>query len=253
MKASAFLLLFAATPAAAQFDPFGEAKIVDRSGATVPLDVPLRDASGQAVTLRSLGKGRPILLVPVLHHCPNLCGVTLAGVADAVFAQSAKPGTDFEVVAFGIDPKEGPDAAADDLAQLRARVAPRGLDGFDAVVGPPASIHAVTDAIGYRYAWDPRIGQYAHAAATAVLTPDGRLSGWLAGLAPRPADLAAALARARQGTPGGWEQQLLLLCYHYDPATGRYTPSILGILRLAALATLAGLALLLLRLRRART
>src|SRR3546814_11339154 len=75
----------------------------------------------------------------------------------------------------------------------------------------------VTDALGYHYAFDPRIGQYAHAAAVAVLTPDGRFSRWLFGLNPDPADLTAALAKARAGETGGLGRRLLLLCSHYDP------------------------------------
>jgi protein SCO1/2 len=101
----------------------------------------------------------------------------------------------------------------------------------------------VTEAIGYRFAYDPRIGQYAHAAATAVLTPDGHLSRWLYGLAPEPAELTAALADARQGRTGGWVRRLSLLCYHYDPATGRYSLAIGWLLRGAGLLTAASLLL----------
>lgn len=238
--------LLAASPAGAQagFDPFGEARIDGKGGARVPIDVPFLDARGRRTSLRALAAGKPLLLVPVLHHCPNICGATLAGVAQAVASQKLRPGRDFTLVAFGIDPREGPQAARDDLVQIKAR------DGVYALTGQRKAIRSVTDAIGYHYAWNDRIGQYAHAAATAVISPDGRLTGWLYGLTPRPIDLERALRAARSGQSGSFGEALLLLCYHYDPATGHYTPAIEKILRLAGGITVAGLGLLIFHLRR---
>ena len=230
-------LLSTATAQAQSFDPFHEARIDGRPGAQVPLDLALTGADGRATTLRAIGNGKPILLVPVLHDCPNLCGVTLAGVADAIAGQKLQPGRDFALVAFGIDPKETPDAARRDLARLRERSSGAALSQVAAVVGPQSSVLGVTSALGYHYAWDPRIGQYAHAAAVAVLTSDGRLSRWLYGLTPSPADLATAVADAGAGRAGSWADQLLILCFHYDPLTGRYTAQILDVLRLAAAAS----------------
>lgn len=244
-------LLLLATPAAAQgFDPFGEAGIDARPGARVPIDAGFQDSTGRAVSLRGLAGGKPVLLVPVLHNCPNLCGVTLAGLADAVVAQPLRPGRDFALVIFGIDPKEGPDDAARDVAALRIRRSGRMLGPVASLVGDAAAVRAVTHSIGYRYAWDARIRQYAHVAAIAVITPEGRLSGWLHGLTPSPADLHAALVDARAEKQGSWGEKLALLCFHYDSATGRYTPAIEKILRLAGLLTIAAIALLVLRLRR---
>ncbi|EZP74462.1 hypothetical protein BV96_00552 [Sphingomonas paucimobilis] len=240
------MALLLVSPAAAQsgFDPFGEARIDGHPGARVPVDAPFLDAQGRRTSLRALAAGKPILLVPVLHHCPNICGATLAGVAQAVAAQPLRPGRDFTLVAFGIDPRERPRAARDDLAQLKQR------EGVHALTGQREAIRSVTDAIGYHYAWDERIGQYAHAAATAVISPDGRLTGWLYGLTPRPADLERALRSARSERTGAFGEALLLLCYHYDPATGQYTPAIEKMLRLAGIVTVAAMALLLFRLRR---
>jgi protein SCO1/2 len=244
------LALLIATPAHAQagFDPFGEAGIDDRPGARIPIDAPLVDSHGRPTTLRALGGGKPMLLVPVVHNCPNICGVTLSGVADAIAAQKLRPGRDFALVAFGIDPRERPEDAANDLARFDAR----SKFPAAALTGSAEAIHSVTRAIGYRYAWDERIGQYAHVAATAVLTPEGRLAGWLYGLTPRPADITQALADATQGKPATWGEKLLLLCFHYDPETGRYTASIEKALRIAGVLTVLALGVLLWRMRRAR-
>jgi protein SCO1/2 len=246
------LVLFQASPldAAAPFDPFGEATIDDRPGAQIPLDERFRDAQGQVTTLRRIADGRPLLLVPVLHDCPNICGVTLAGLLDAVDGQRHfRAGRDFTVVAFGIDPREGPADARADLQRL-AEQHPGGTGRPVATTGDESAIRAVTDALGYRYAWDRRIGQYAHVSASAVLTPDGRLTRWLYGITPNPDDLAKAVADARAGRTGGFLDRLILLCYHYDPRTGTYSPMIERIVRYAGIATVLILGGLLVFLRR---
>ena len=246
----AFILLAIAAPAAAQqFDPFHEARIDKRPGAAIPLNGTFLDRDGKPVTLKQLADGKPMVLVPVLHECPNFCSVTLAGVTKAIAA--LPPGTaPFATVAFGIDPKEGPAQARDDLARVAAQTGRKLPPSTYALTGPAPAIHQVTDALGYHYAWDARIGQYAHAAAFAVITPGGKLSRWFYGLRPDPAELAKALDQAQANRTGSWTEQLLLVCFHYDPKTGRYTATITDILRLAGLLTIAAIGLTILALRR---
>ncbi|HQS08528.1 MAG: SCO family protein [Rhizobiales bacterium 24-66-13] len=236
------LVLTGAAEAADAFDPFDEAGIDKRPGAQVPLDLTFQQANGARATLRQLGAGKPIVLAPVLHHCPNICGVTLGGLAQAIRAQGFKAGRDFTVVAFGIDPKEGPDAAQNSLDELRAGFPDLPTQGVHAVTGSADDVAAVTRALGYRYAFDARIAQYAHVAAVAVLTPDGRSARWLYGLAPEPTDLKLALTEAGEGRLGDWGDQLLLLCYHYDPKTGRYGSLISWLLQLGGGATVVFMA-----------
>ncbi len=233
MLVVAFLGLAAAQAAAASFDPFTATGIDRKPDAEIPLDRAFTDEAGRRVTLRELAGGRPVLLAPVLHNCPNICGVTLSGLMQAVEEQPFRPPRDFTIVAFGIDPKEGPKEAQASLDQLRRRFPKLTAKGIHALTGAASDVHAVTDALGYRYAWNADIGQYAHDAAVAVLTPDGRLSRWLYGLAPRGTDLKLALTEAGDGRIGGWSDQLLLLCYHYDPVTGQYSSLIHVILRFA--------------------
>lgn len=245
MKALVILLtLLVARPAYA-FDAFKEAGIDRKPGAIVPLDGVFRDETGATITLRRLSQGKPIVLVPVLHDCPNICGVTLSGLAQAIQTQSFRAGDDFTVIAFSIDPKETPKDAATALDRLRRALPSLPASGWHALTGSKADIAAVTDALGYRYAWDDRLGQYAHIAATALLTPDGKLARWLYGIAPAPTDLKLALTEAGQGRIGDWGDQLLLLCYHYDPETGRYSSIIWTLLRIGGgITVLAGVGLI---------
>jgi protein SCO1/2 len=235
-------------------DPFKAATIEDRTGARIPLDQPFVDAAGKPVTLSRIAAGKPLLITPVQHECPNICGVTLAGIAGAIDRQTKyRPGRDFALVALGIDPREGPAQARDDLQRLAGQ-RPHATWQPVALTGSDNAIHAVTDALGYRYAWSDQLKQYAHMSGTAVLTPDGKLSSWFYGVSPTPAQLDEALAQATAGQSGGVMQQILLLCFHYDPQTGRYSLVIARAVRLAGIATvlLIGLAIVLLSRKRRR-
>lgn len=231
-------------------EPSQLAAIERRDDPRLSLDLAFRDETGASVTLRQLAAGKPMLLVPVIHRCPNICAITLADLAQAIGLQHYRLGPDFNLVAFGIDPREGPADAADSLAQLQRAVP--GLDraGLHALTGTPEAIATITGQLGYRYSWDDGIKQYAHVAAVAVLTPDGRLTRWLYGLAPDPKDLRLALTEAGRGEIGGWVDQVQLLCFHYDPRNGRYTAAIGLSLRAAGGLTVALLVLLLIMLMR---
>lgn len=237
MRYLMFLWLLLLPSAAFALNPFEATGIDQRPGVQVPFDLPFTDENGRAITLGQLSKGKPILLAPVLHDCPNICGVTLSGLMEAVEAQDFQPGRDFTIIAFGIDPKEGRQEAANSLTELRKRFSQTASSGVHALTGTEKDIRAVTDALGYRYAWDDTIQQYAHLAAVAVLTPEGRLSRWLYGLAPAANDLKLALTEAGQGRTGSWGDRLLLLCYHYDPATGRYSSIVWTALRIGGSGT----------------
>mgnify|MGYP000347215966 CR=1 FL=1 len=228
MKYLLLLFVLVAPGPALAFDPFAVTGIDRKPDAVVPFDLAFTDETGRRVTLRQLSNGKPMLLIPVVHKCPNICGITV---------QIYRPSRDFALVAFGIDAKETPADAAASLADIKKRF-PQFAAGIHAVTGDEKSIKAVTDTLGYRYAWDADIQQYSHLAATAVVTAGGRLSRWLYGLAPAANDLKLALTEAGHGKIGSWTDQILLFCYHYDPVTGRYSPMIWLALRLAGGATI---------------
>jgi protein SCO1 len=242
MRALALLLALFATQPAFAFDASKQAGIDPRPGAIVPLDIGFREGDGAEVTLRTLAHGKPVLLAPVLHNCPNICGVTLAGLLAAVGGQDLVPGRDFSIVAFGIDPKEGPQDAAALLQKLQQAYPPSIVSSVHSLTGRADNIASVTKALGYRYAWDPDLAQYAHVAAVAVLDADGRLSRWIYGVAPDPTDLKLALLDAGRNRIGSWTDQLLLLCYHFDAVTGRYSSLIWTMLRIGSLLTMLVLA-----------
>jgi protein SCO1/2 len=228
------LLLSVPAVADARFDPFAAAKIDPPPHAAVPPDAPFSDEKGRVVRLGDYFGARPIVLAPVYFECPNICGTTLTQLARAVDASGLKPGLDFTLVALSFDKEEGPAQAA----QAAARIPTRPIH---LLTGTQPAIDTVTGALGFHYAWDKRLGQFAHASAVAVLMPDGRLSRWLYGLSYQPEDLRLAVVEAGHGVVGTIADRILLLCYHYDPVTGRYGGLVWTALRIGGAICILGL------------
>ena len=245
--------LAASFPAQAKesLDPFAGVGIDARPGAVVPQNAVFRDEAGQEVRLGDLLGRRPVILAPVYYRCPNICGATLARLFSSLNDLSLTVGNDFDVVAVSFDQRETPADAAEAEAKARQRYARPDGGGAYFLTGSEASIATLTDAIGFRYRWDPALGQYAHAAALAVLTPSGKIVHWLNSMAYEPIDLRLALVEAGQGRIGDVADQILLLCYQYDPETGRYSSFIWTALRAGSTACLVAIAIfVLLALRR---
>jgi protein SCO1/2 len=74
------------------------------------------------------------------------------------------------------------------------------------------------------------------------LTPQGKLARYFYGVEFSPRDLRLALVETASGTIGSPVDQLLLYCYHYDPATGRYSLVVTRALQVAGVATMLVLA-----------
>ncbi len=220
-------------------------------GETVPLDAVFRDESGRAVRLGDYFGRRPVVLSLAYYECPMLCTVTLNGLASALDVVSYDPGKEFEVVTVSFEPRETPElAAAKKAAYLRRYRRPGAAAAWHFLTGDAAQIRRLTDAVGFKYAWDETTKQYAHASGIMVLTRDGRLARYLYGVEYAPKDLRFAIYEASQGKILSPVDHLLLYCYHYDPTLGRYGTTVMALLRVAGVLTLAGLGVLMITLRR---
>ncbi len=221
-----------------------------RLGAQLPLDLVFRDAHGVTLRLGQALEGRPALLVPGYYYCANLCGVVRAGVAQAVTASGLVPGEQFNLLLFSIDPHESPaDAAA--AQQSDARAHPFAHVGrWRYLIGAPAASAALSQALGFRYLFDPRNGQYAHAAGVLVLSPQGTITQYLPGVQFSPLTLRLAMVSASQGRLGTLVDRLVLLCCDYDSSTGRYSLLVSRVLQAMGILTLLTLGGLIVTLRR---
>jgi protein SCO1/2 len=208
----------------------------------VPFDLLFRDESGQAVTLGGYFGRRPVILALVYYECPMLCSQVLNGLTSALDILKFNAGTEFDVVAVSFNPKEGPGLAAAKKRTYMERYRRPGTEGgWHFLTGTPESIAQLTKAVGFKYVWDERTKQYAHAAGVMVLTPEGRISKYFFGIEYSPRDLRFGLIEASQQRIGTPVDQLLLYCYHYDPATGKYGMVAMTVLRILGLLTILSL------------
>jgi protein SCO1/2 len=194
-----------------------------RLAGQVPMALHFRDADGRTVTLAELAGGKPTLLALGYYRCPNLCDLVLHGIAHALPGLRLRPGKDYQVVFASIDPREKP-ADARDTARMLARMNPAAeIDRWHLLTGDQASIHALAQAVGFRYFHDSRNDQYAHAAGLVVLTGQGEVAQYFFGVSYPPDALRLSLVDASRGRLGNLIDQLVLLCCSYDPSTGRYS------------------------------
>ena len=217
--------------------------IDQRLDARIPLDLPFLDESGHTVRLGDYFAGKPVLLALAYFNCPMLCTQVLNGLASAVPVVGLRPGRDFSVVVVSFDPRDKPrDSAAKRNAYLAAEERRGDAAGWHFLTGEPPAIAALTKAVGFRYRFDRDLGQFAHASAAYVVTPDGRLARYFYGIEYAPRDLRLALVEASSGKIGGVVDAVLLFCFHYDPKSGKYSATIVNVVRLAGIATVLALA-----------
>jgi protein SCO1/2 len=210
--------------------------------AQVPADLPFKDDLGNDVTLGQYFGQRPIVLALVYFECPMLCSQVLNDLMAALGVLSLNPGQDFDVVAVSFNARETPGLAAVKKAAYLERYGRPGTGrGFHFLTGTEEAITQLTEAVGFKYAWDEEIKQYAHAAGIVVLTPDGRVSKYFYGLQYSPRDLRLGLVEAADRKIGTPVDTLLLYCYHYDPTTGKYGLIAMRIVQAAGLVLIAGM------------
>jgi protein SCO1/2 len=220
----------------------------------VPLDVVFTDETGRDVPLGEFFGKRPVILALVYYECPMLCTQVLNGVVSALSVLTFDVGREYEVVAVSINPKETPGLAAQKKqAYLDRYKRPQTAAGWHFLTGKEENIQRLAAAVGFRYAYDEEIQQYAHGAGIEVLTPRGIVSKYFYGIEYSARDIKFGLIEASEERIGTAIDSALLLCYHYDPATGKYGASAIAAVRIGAVATvLAFLSFLFVSLRKER-
>jgi protein SCO1/2 len=211
----------AGTPAWAE-----SADVTEHLGTAVPFDLAFTDTTGQRVPLRSLfDHTHPVLLVLAYYECPQLCSLVLDAAVRAMRqldGQGFVLGSQYRVATISFDDSEHPDQAARKQAAVLGTLGKPDATAWPFMVGDEASVHALTDQLGFRFQRDARTGAIAHPAVAFVLTPDGVISRYLYGIDYPPRDLKLALLEASDGKTGSFGDRILLRCFHYDPTTRRY-------------------------------
>ena len=212
--------------------------VTQRLDEQVPLDLQFRDETGKSVRLGDYFGRRPVILNLAYYDCTMLCGEVQNGIVSSLRVLQFNPATDFDIVTVSFDPRETPEQAAAKKKSLLARYHRPGAEqGWHFLTGDQRNIEALTKSVGFDYRFDPSSGQWAHAAAIMVLTPQGKISKYFYGIEFAPKDLRFGLIDASGNKIGTAVDQILLYCYHYNPATGKYGAVIMNVLRLAGAAT----------------
>lgn len=211
--------------------------------APVPLNTHFSDEFGRRVRLGDYLRGRPAVVALVYYTCPALCDQILHGVVSGLKPLSLTPGRDFDVIAISINPDEKPPQAAEKRQEfVRQYSRSASPEGWHFLTGDQSDITAVARAVGFRYRYDPKTKMFFHAAGIMVLTPEGKIARYLYGVDFAPKDLKLSLVEASHNRIGSPVEQFLLLCYHYDPHTGKYTATVLNLLHATAVVFLVALA-----------
>jgi protein SCO1 len=219
-----------------------------RLGSKLPGTAIVRDDAGHLLRFADLFNGQPLILVLGYFHCPNLCSVIRASLFSALSKSGLVPGRDYSLTALSIDPSETTaEAAAAKADDVERYSVPNAGQNWHFLTGEAAALEAISDAVGFRSRLNPQRNTFIHPAGVVFATPDGRVSSYLLGVGYAPAEVREAVARAKSGAVAGAPSPILLICFDYDPLTGRYTAAILKLLRLSAAITVAALAGLILR------
>ncbi len=218
------------------------AVITDKLGSKVPMDVPLVDDQGNAVTLGQYFKGgddkRPVLLTLGYYQCPMLCSMVLNGVVQSLKQVSLLPGRDYRLVSVSIDARDTTSIAAGKrAAYLKDFGKPVPDEAWRFHTATAADSKRLADSIGFGYRWDEKTQQFSHAAGIFFVSPDGVLTRTVWGLDYRPADVKFALMDASQGVVGTVVDKVLLTCFQYSTSEHKYTVYVVGIMRIGAFVT----------------
>ncbi len=229
--------------------------IIENLGQRVPAGLTFLDGHGKKVALDDLLASRqPVLLTLGYYRCPLLCNLVHEGLAKGLKSAGMMPGRDFQGLAVSIDPQDDPKTALTNQRRLLRALTDK-TDGnmpddgrwpfLLPAPGQEKDVERLAESVGFRYKYDPKSRQFAHAAVALVLTPGGKISRYLYGVDFKPRDLRFSLVEASGGRVGTTLDRVLLTCFKYDPMTQAYTPYAFGFVRIGALLSAAALATLL--------
>lgn len=212
----------------------------EKLGDFIPLGAKFSTINGDSVTLGSLlEEGKPVILNPLYYECPMLCGLVVDGVIDVVDELAWKPGDDYLVISFSIDPLEDHNLAAKYRKEYLSKLTSTNAEkGWYFLTGNQTQIDTVINSIGFKYNEVQGTGEYAHSAAIIMLSPDGKITRYLYGIKYNEFDTRNALYESADGKIGSTMEQLLMYCYQYDPDSNSYVPFAMNMMKLGGFATL---------------
>lgn len=217
--------------------------IDEKLGDKIDLNLKFKNEQGEEISLGSyFQSGKPVMLALVYFNCPSLCNFQLNGIVETLKKLEWTTGNQFEFVIASIEPTETPDLAKSKKeSYMTVYDRKEGAKGWHFLTGSQESITALADQVGFRYKWVESRNEYAHTAATYVLTPEGKISRYLYGIGFTPKTLRLSLVEASNNKIGNAVDRFLLYCFRYDPEKRGYAFYAFNIMRAGAAVSVVAL------------
>lgn len=212
-------------------------------GDKVPLDLSFVDESGNPITLGECVNNKPTILIMAYYRCPMLCGEVLNGVLDSMrrMGNDFTCGREFNVVAVSFDHLEQPGLARTKKMHYVTEYGRKEADwGWKFLTGKKLNIEKLARTVGFNYEYDKMLKEYNHPSGIIVLSPNGTISRYFAGIIYPPKDVKESLQAVAQDSDfvGARELSDFFSCYRFNPHTGKYSAEVKGIMRSAGALTL---------------
>ena len=213
--------------------------IIEHLDEQVPLDLEFIGDDGKPIVLRELFDGtRPVVLQMGYYRCPMLCNLVLNEAIEGLSGvEDLSAGEDFRLVSVSVNPDESYELASVKkqgyLLEYNRDGASR---GFHFLVGKAENSKALADSVGFEYKLQES-GEYSHAAALFIITPEGKISRYLYGIEYEPQTLRFGLMEGAEGRIGSTLQRFILWCHAYDPDSGGYVLLARRIMQLGGIIT----------------
>jgi protein SCO1/2 len=200
-----------------------------RPGSQLPMEARVNDDAGRPLTLGAAVDGMPWILALGYFNCPNLCDTVRADLIGALKGVPAE--LRYRVAVISVDAQET--AADARQAQIRdALYLASSGNAWRYLRADAPTLAVIKNAVGFTDRYDAKTRQIAHPAGLAIITPRGKVSGYLLGVGYRADDVTRALAQARRESVTARPPAVIaLLCFDYDASTGRYSLAIIKVLR----------------------
>lgn len=190
----------------------------------MPADIYVTNEAGKTVNLKSL-VNKPTILNLVYYRCPGICSPLMEGVANLISQSDLVIGKDYQVFTISFDPTEkidlGKNKKKNYLKLIKNKDASEGWKFF---TGDSANIANLTRFFGFKYKKSGN--DYIHAAAIAIISPQGKLTRYHYGIEFQPFEFRMSVIEANKGKSQPTINHFLQYCFKYDPDGKRYVVNV---------------------------
>ncbi|RUM71943.1 MAG: hypothetical protein DSZ08_01980 [Sulfurovum sp.] len=198
----------------------------EKLGDMIPLDMTFINEKGEKVTLEKMMDGKPTMLSLNYYRCSGICNAQLADMAEMLGKLDLAENTDYKVITVSFGEGETP-ALAKAKRETMLKAIPRDFvhDAWHFYVSDGNSSAQLAQKVGFTYKKEVSkagVVDYIHPGTLVMLSPQGKITRYLNGIAQLPFDVKMALMEAGEGKVGPTIAKKLLFCFAYDPKGKTY-------------------------------